>query len=135
MMTRAELNRLRILRAEIESGIRELRGFEKKERSTAQHGQSLLRSLKRIDPANGMDVAKTDLIHTITDNQLKYLAKRAEMEDKISSIPDHYVRVVLSLVYVDGLTTREAAAVIHGSCTGSGISQLLVRYFKGSESP
>lgn len=134
-MTKEDINRLRTLRAEIESGIRKLKGFEKKERSVAQYGQSLLRSLKRIDVKNGMDTAKTDLIHTITDNQQKYLAMRAELENEIRSVQDHYLRIVLSLVYVDGLTTQEAAAVIHGSCTGSGISQLLVRYFKGSESP
>lgn len=131
-MTREDLNRLRILRKEIESGIRELKGFEKKERSAAQYGQSLLRSLKRIDVENGMDAAKTDLIHTIADKQRKYLATRAELEDRISRIPDHYVRVVLSLVYVDGLTAQEAAAVIRGSCTGGGIIQLLIRYFEGS---
>ena len=134
-MTKEDLNRLRTLRAEIESSIRELKGFEKKERSAAQYGQSLLRSLKRIDVENGMDAAKTDLIHTITDNQRKYLVMRAELEDRISRIPDHYVRVALSLVYVDGLTMQEAAAVIQGGCTGGGITQLLMRYFKGSESP
>lgn len=131
-MTREELNHLRILRAEIESGIRELRGFAKKERSAAQHGQSLLRSLKRKDLANNVVVGKDELIHTITDKQRKYLALRAELEDKIRSVPDHYVRVVLSLVYVDGLTSQEAAAVIQGSCTGGGIIQLLIRYFEGS---
>ena len=131
-MTREDLNHLRILRAEIESGIRELRGFEKKERSAAQYGQSLLRSLKRRDPANNDVAAKGELIHTIADNQRKYLAKRAELEDRISMIPDHYVRVALSLVYVDGLTAQEAAAVIRGSCTGGGIIQLLIRYFEGS---
>lgn len=131
-MTREDLNNLRILRTEIESGIRELRGFEKKERSAAQHGQSLLRSLKRRDTANNVAAAKAELIHTIADNQRKYLAIRAELEDRISMIPDHYVRVALSLVYVDGLTAQEAAAVIRGSCTGGGIIQLLIRYFEGS---
>jgi len=131
-MTREDLNHLRILRAEIESGIRELRGFEKKERSAAQYGQSLLRSLKRKELANDDATAKGELIHTIADNQLKYLAKRAELEDRISRIPDHYLRVVLSLVYVDGLTAQEAASIIQGSCTGGGIIQLLVRYFEGS---
>lgn len=131
-MTREELNRLRIFRAEIENSIRELREFEKKERSAAQYGQSLLRSLKRRDPANNDAAVKAELIHTIADNQRKYLAMRAELEDRISSIPDHYVRVVLSLVYVDGLTTQNAAAIIQGSCTGGGIIQLLVRYFEGS---
>lgn len=130
-MTREDINHLRILRAEIESGIRELRGFERKERSTAQYGQSLLRSLKRRDHANNVATAKAELIHTIADNQRKYLAMRAELEDRISMIPDHYVRVVLSLVYVDGLTAQEAAAVIRGSCTGGGIIQLLIRYFDG----
>ena len=131
-MTREELNHLRILRVEIESGIRELKGFEKKERSAAQHGQSLLRSLKRRDPANNVAAAKAELIHTITDKQYKYLALRAELEDRIRSVPDHYLRVVLSLIYVDGLTTKEAAAAIQGSCTGGGIIQLLIRYFEGS---
>lgn len=131
-MTREELNHLRILRAEIESGIRELRGFEKKERSAAQRGQSLLRSLKRKDFANNVVAGKDELIHTITDKQCKYLALRAELEDRICMIQDHYVRVVLSLVYVDGLTAQEAAAVIRGSCTGGGIIQLLIRYFEGS---
>ena len=131
-MTREELHYLRILRAEIESGIRKLRGFEKKERSAAQHGQSLLRSLKRKDFANNVVAGKDELIHTITDKQCKYLALRAELEDSISLIPDHYVRVVLSLVDVNGLTAQEAAAVIRGSCTGGGIIQLLIRYFEGS---
>lgn len=134
-MTREDLNHLRTLQEEIEKDIRQLRNLEKKERSAAQHGQSLLRSLKRRDPANNVAAAKGELIHTIADKQRKYLATRAELEDRISRIPDHYVRVVLSLVYVDGLTMQEAATVIQGSCTGGGISQLLVRYFKGSESP
>lgn len=131
-MTREDLNHLRILREGIEKDIRQLRNLEKKERSAAQHGQSLLRSLKRRDPANNVAAAKAELIHTIADNQCKYLAMRAELEDRISMIPDHYVRVVLSLVYVDGLTAQEAAAVIRGSCTGGGIIQLLIRYFEGS---
>lgn len=131
-MTREELNQIRILRAKIESNIRELKALKKKERSAAQYGQSLLRSLKRIDPPNGVDVAKTSLIHTITDNQRKYLAMRAELEDKIRNVPDHYIRVALSLVYVDGLTAQEAAEIIQGSSTGGGIIQLLIRYFNGS---
>lgn len=131
-MTREDLNHLRILREGIEKDIRQLRNLERKERSAAQHGQSLLRSLKRRDPANNIAAAKAELIHTIADNQRKYLAMRAEMEDKISSVPDHYLRVVLSLVYVDGLTMQEAATVIQGSCTGGGISRLLVRYFERS---
>lgn len=131
-MTREDLNHLRILREGIEKDIRQLRNLEKKERSAAQHGQSLLRSLKRRDPANNVAAAKAELIYTIADNQRKYLAMRAELEDRISSIPDHYVRVVLSLVYVDGLTTQDAAAVIQGSCTGGGIIQLLIRYFEES---
>lgn len=131
-MTREDLNRLRILRAEIERDIRQLRNLEKKERSAAQHGQSLLRSLKRRDPVNNVAAAKAELIHTIADNQRKYLTMRAELEDRINGTPDHYVRVVLSLVYVDGLTAQEAAAVIQGSCTGGGIIQLLRRYFEGS---
>lgn len=134
-MTREDLNHLRILREEIEKDIRQLRNLEKKERSAAQYGQSLLRSLKRRDPANNDAAAKAELIHTIAENQRKYLAMRAELEDRISMIPDHYVRVVLSLVYVDGLTAQEAAVVIRGSCTGGGISQLLMRYFEGSCSP
>lgn len=131
-MTKEELCVLRGLRAEIIRNIRELRGFEKKERSAAQHGQSLLRSLKRKDLANNVVAGKDELIHTITDKQCKYLALRAELEDKIRSVPDHYLRVVLSLIYVDGLTTKEAAAAIQGSCTGGGIIQLLMRYFDGS---
>ena len=131
-MTREDLNHLQILQEGIEKDIRQLRNLEKKERSAAQHGQSLLRSLKKRDPANNVAAVKTELIHTIADNQRKYLAMRAELEDRISMIPDHYVRVVLSLVYVDGLTAQEAAAVIQGSCTGGGIIQLLIRYFDGS---
>ena len=131
-MTREDLNHLRILREGIEKDIRQLRNLEKKERSAAQHGQSLLRSLKRRDPVNNDTAAKVELIHTIADNQRKYLAMRAELEHRISMIPDHYVRVALSLVYVDGLTAQESAAVIQGSCTGGGIIQLLIRYFDGS---
>ena len=131
-MTREDLNHLRILREGIEKDIRQLRNLEKKERSAAQHGQSLLRSLKRRDPVNNDTAAKVELIHTIADNQRKYRAMRAELEHRISMIPDHYVRVALSLVYVDGLTAQESAAVIQGSCTGGGIIQLLIRYFDGS---
>lgn len=131
-MTREDLNHLRILRREIEKDIRQLSNLEKKERSAAQHGQSLLRSLKRRNHTNNDAAAKAELIHTIADNQHKYLAIRAELEDKILSVPDHYLRTVLCLVYVDGLTAKEAAMVIQGSCTGGGISRLLVRYFERS---
>ena len=132
-MTREELNQLRILRTEIERDIRKLRTMEKKERAAAQYGQSLLRSLKRLDATGGMEGEKIALIHAITAKQDKYLAMRAEMENRISDIPDHYLRCVMSLVYVDGLTSHEAAANIQGSCTGGGIIQLLNRYFKESQ--
>lgn len=131
-MTREEVNRLRILRSEIESNTRKLREFEKKEQSAAQYGQSLLRSLRRSDSADRSETIKAELTQRITANQEKYLAVRADLEDKISRIPDHYLRVVLSLVYVDGLTAQEAASIIQGSCTGGGIIQLLVRYFEES---
>lgn len=131
-MTRVEANRLRILRAEIESDIRELRKFEKKERSATQYGQSLLHSLRRSNVTDGARTDKNELIQKIITNQEKYLAARAELEDKIFRIPDHYLRVVLSLMYVDGLTAQEAATIIQGSCTGGGIIQLLIRYFEGS---
>ncbi len=131
-MTREKLNRLRILRAEIENSIRELRKLEKKEQSATQYGQSLLRSLKH---QNAVDLAqKEELVRTITEKQKKYMALRANVEAEIQKEPNHYVRVVLSLVYVDGLTYDEAAAAIQGCCTGGGIIQLLVRYFGGSES-
>lgn len=131
-MTREDLNHLRILREEIEKDIRQLRNLEKKERSVAQYGQSLLHSLKRRDSASNLVATKAELIYTIAGNQRRYLALRAELEDRISRIPNHYVRVALSLVYVDGMTAEETAAVIRGSCTGKGISQLLTRYFEGS---
>ena len=130
-MTREELNQLRILRAEIESDIRKLRAMEKKERTAAQYGQSLLRSLKRSDAAGGVEEEKAALIHAITAKQDKYLAMRAEMERRISGIPDHYLRCVMSMVYVDGLTSHEAAANIQGNCTGAGIIQLLTNHFNG----
>lgn len=130
-MTREEVSSLHVLQAKIERDIRKLRAFEKKEQSASQYGQSLLRSLKRRDTARNVAAAKAELIHTIADNQRKYLAIRAELEDRIRGVPDHYLRVVLSLVYVDGLTAQEAASIIQGGCTGAGISQLLVRYFDG----
>ena len=130
MCKREDFARLRHLQTEIERDIRKLRAFEKKEQAAAQYGQSLLRSLKRIDIAGREDGTKVALMRTITANQSKYLAMRTELEDKIRSVPDHYLRVVLSLVYVDGLTAQEAATVVQGSCTGGGITQLLIRYFK-----
>lgn len=132
-MTREELDRLRSLRAEIESDIRQLRGLEKKERTAAQHGQSLLRTLKRRSDLQALGREKEEETHAIIAKQKEYLALRAAMEERISQIPDHYLRVVLSLLYVDGLTTDEAAAIIQGPCTGGGIIQLLVRYFNGDK--
>lgn len=129
-MTREELNQLRILRTEIERDIRKLRAMEKKERTAAQYGQSLLRSLKRLDAAEGVEGEKAALLHAVTAKQDKYLAMRAEMERRISGIPDHYLRCVMSMVYVDGLTSHKTAANIQGSCTGGGIIRLLERYFK-----
>lgn len=131
-MTREEAGSLQYLRAKIKRDIRELRAIERKEQSASQYGQSLLHSLKRRNPENNIAAAKAELINIIAENQRKYLAMRAELEDRISMIPDHYVRVVLSLIYVDGLTAQEAATVIRGNCTGGGITQLLIRYFKGS---
>ncbi len=125
-MTREELNQMRILRAEIERDIRELRGLEKKERSAAQYGQSLLRSLKRIDPANGVDVAKTKLIHTITNNQRKYLAMRAELEDKISG---HLPTIISTektpqeLVEIDEATGSRIIEVAGGNVYSIGRDQ------------
>lgn len=130
-MTRDELDHLQTLRAEIESGIRQRRGLEKKERTAAQHGQSLLRTLKRRSNVQALGREKAELTHAIIAKQKEYLALRAAMEERISQIPDHYLRVVLSLLYVDGLTADEAAAIIQGPCTGGGIIQMLVRYFNG----
>lgn len=129
-MTREELNQLRILRTEIERDIRKLRAMEKKERTAAQYGQSLLRSLKRSDAAEEVEGEKAALIHSITAKQYKYLAMRAELENKICSVPDHYIRCAMSMMYVDGLTSHEAAANIQGSCTGGGLIRLLCRYFE-----
>lgn len=128
-MTREQCNQLRVLRSEIEGHIRELRKIERREKSAAQHGTSLLKGLR---PCNHVDqAAKADLLETIRKKQNHYLTVRSALEVEISNIQDHTLRTIISLIYVDGMTADEAAALIPGSCTGGGVIQMLVRYFDG----
>lgn len=129
-MTREYLNRLQYLKAEIKSGIHRLEAMEKREKTVANFGHGVARSLRKYDPVDHRE--KTMLIDTIQTKQKEYLSLRAELEKEISKIPDHYLRVVLSLIYVDCMTSKEAAAALGGSCTSGGIIQLLVRYFEGA---
>ena len=128
-MTREQCNQLRVLHSEIEGHIRELRKIEKREKSAAQHGTSLLKGLR---PCNHVDqAAKVELLKTIQAKQNHYLSVRGALEVEISKIQDYTLQTIFSLMYVDCMTADEAAALIPGSCSGGGILQMLVRYFDG----
>lgn len=130
-MDRNELNRLRPLRREIVCRIKELHKMEQREISAAKQGQSLMHSMTKIALAEDHHEQKAALRSEVFYLQKKFLMERSTLEEQISKEPNAYIRLVLSLYYVDLLDMKNIANFIGGKCTAGAVQALLSRYFNG----
>lgn len=112
------------------AGIKELRELERRELAAAKRNTNILRSLSRVRLRDDHEEQKAALRSRILKKQREYLTVQAELEKKIATVPNHYIRLALCLIYVDLLQYEAAAEVVGGGITGSAIQQQLARYFE-----
>lgn len=138
VLSKADVEGLRDLRSSIEANIRELHRLENLEQSVANRGRSVLHSLSKRELAPDHYVRKSALREKVFAEQRTYLVLQAKIERRISTVPDHAARLMLSWYYADSLTYAQAAACF-GGITGSGVQMILRRYFarakRGRDSP
>lgn len=138
VLSKADVEGLRDLRSSIEENIRELHRLEDLEQSVANRGRSVLHSLSKRELAPDHYVRKSALREKVFAEQRAYLALQAAIERRISTVPDHAARLMLSWYYTDSLTYDQAAECF-GGITGSGVQVILRRYFarakRGRDSP
>lgn len=109
--------------------IKSLHKAEQRERSAAESGGSVLRALRKAELPPEHQAQLQAQREGIIAKQQEYLSAQAELEKRISAIPDQRMRLILSLRYVDLLTLAEVAEAIGGTTEGA-VQQLLARYFK-----
>ena len=138
LQLKADGERLKSLRDLIVKDIRELRRLEGLERSVANRGRSVLHSLSKKELTADHFEKKNALREKAFEEQRAYLSLQAEIERRISAVPDHAARLMLSLYYTDTLTYTQAAKYF-GGVTASGIQMILKRYFgkaqRGRDAP
>ena len=128
-MTRAELERLWKLKAEIIAHERALSDIEAKEAARTRRGTSFLHSLSpRSEP--DLSGEKARILEEIADKRRDFLEMRAEIERSISTVPNQQVCLAMSLHYVDLLTLRQAARLMGGNCTEISLQALISRYIR-----
>ena len=131
ILLKSDVEGLLSLRDSIISDIRELRQLEKAEQSVANRGRSVLHSLSKRDLVSDHLSRKNTLREKVFAEQYAYLDLQAEIERRISIVPDHAARLMLSWHYVDLLTYKQAAERI-GGMTGGGAQMILRRFFAGT---
>lgn len=138
LQLKADGKRLRSLHDSIAKDICELHRLENAERRVANRGRSVLHSLSKWELAPDHYVRKGALREKVFAEQRAYLDLQAEIERRISTVPDHAARLMLSWYYTDSLTYDQAAECF-GGITGSGVQMILRRYFaqtkRGRDSP
>lgn len=131
-MTRAELERLWMLKAEIVAHERTLSDIEAKEAARTRRGTSFLHSLSSPRSEPDLSGEKARISEEISDKRQDFLEMRAEIERSISTVPNQQVRLAMSLHYVDLLTLRQAARLMGGNCTERSLQALISRYVRNS---
>ena len=127
---RERLNALRNLRDSIVADIKTLRKMERRETLSAAKYHSVTRTLRRAELPPDYHERIEELRASIYEKQWRFLSVQADLEKEISGVQDHYVRLAMSLCYVDLLTQKEAAAAIGSGVTEGAIQRLMGRYFR-----
>lgn len=129
-MTRAELERLWKLKAEIVAHERALSDIEAKEAARTRRGISFLHSLSPPRSEPDLSGEKARILEELSGKQQEFLEMRAEMENMVSKVDNQQVRLAMSLHYVDLLTLRQAARLMGGNCTERSLQALISRYIR-----
>ena len=129
-MTRAELERLWKLKAEIVAHERALSDIEAKEAARTRRGTSFLHSLSPPRSEPDLSGEKARILEELSGKQQEFLEMRAEMENMVSKVDNQQVRLAMSLHYVDLLTLRQAARLMGGNCTERSLQALISRYIR-----
>lgn len=136
-MSRADLERLWRLKKDMAETEKKLCAIDAKEKARAQYGSSILHSLSAPRKIDDLQSEKQSLLQELMEKQQTFLKTRVELENRIRKVDNQYVRLAMSLHYVDLLTWRQAAHIIGGKCTDRALQQLVARYMqsKGKEVP
>ncbi len=129
-LKKQELDLLRPLRVAIISKQKELQAIARREAAAEKQYHSLTRTLLSSHCAENRSEQKERLVAELGVLQQEYLEMQAKLERKIAAVPDGYLRLVLSLYYVDLLTGKSIAALL-GGISDRAIQRLLARYFQG----
>ena len=138
LQLKADGERLRSLHDSIVKDICELHRLENAERRVANRGKSILYTFSKTDLEPEHYGKKSALRGKVFEEQRAYLDLQAEIERRISTVPDHAARLMLSWHFADLLTYKQAAEHL-GGMTDSGAQMILGRYFaqgrRGRDSP
>ncbi len=126
-----EVDVLRPLRTAYLHTLKELKTLERRRASATRSGESVVRALFRVEFTENNAAQAERLTQRLLLLQQEYLASQALLEKKIAAVPDSYIRLVLSLYYVDLLRYKDIADLI-GGISGGAVQQLLSRYFVGT---
>lgn len=132
-LTKSELEELRGVFFQLLRDEKALRLLEERERSAAKRGTTILRCLRKGFDEEALFEEKRMLQEAISQNGIWFSNRRAELERKISNIQDQYLRLVLSLHYIDQMTYKQAAGYIGNGATGDALQALVQRFFMKGE--
>lgn len=130
-LQKQEIDVLRPLRAAYLHTLKELKALERRRASAARSGESVVRALFRVEYTENDAAQEKILTQRLLFLQQEFLAAQVLLERKIAAVPDGYIRLVLSLYYVDLLRYKDIADLI-GGISGGAVQQLLSRYFAGA---
>lgn len=126
-----EVDVLRPLRATYLHALKELKALERRRASATRSGDSVVRALFRVEYTENNAAQEERLTQRLSILRKEFLTAQALLEEKIAAVPDSYLRLVLSLYYVDLLRYTDIADLI-GGISGGAVQQLLSRYFAGA---
>lgn len=129
-MSRTDFERLWRLKKDMVEIEKKLCALDAKEKARAQHGNSILHSLSVPRKIDDLQSEKQNLLKNLMEKQQAFLEARVELESQICKVDNQYVRLALSLHYVDLLTLKQAAHIIGGNCTDRALQQLITRYVR-----
>lgn len=132
-MSRVYFERLWRLKKDMVEIEKKLCAIEAKEKTRNQHGNSILHSLSVPRKIDDLQSEKQSLLQELMEKQQTFLEVRVELEKQICKVDDQYVRLAMSLHYVDLLTWKQAAYIIGGNCTDRALQQLIARYMRSEE--
>lgn len=129
-LSREELEQVQRLYRSVINDMKALAELEDREHTVSMSKNTILRSLRKTELAFDHNEQKNALKESIAVQKHQMLKIRAVLEEKISRVPDPYLRLALSLHYVDLMTWEQAALFIGGSATSRGLQQLAARHFE-----